>query len=221
MAKAYTFRENTYRTLIVLVYIMLGSLSTPGFAHTIPISVIHILPDREEVHLELIINSFELSFLSELDGNHNGYIDLEELNAKRSLLERRLLSTLRISMDGRDIQAGSMGLLLDQQNHHLIFRVHYPKKQNFESLKLVSNIEQITSKSQITQITYGVAGHQQRARLEAGANTANFGPVRDQKADGFWSSILHYQTILVLIGIILTILGGSYVTLKRLLTKQT
>lgn len=221
MDKAYTFKNIKHRTLIVLVYIMLGSFSTPGFAHTIPISVIHILPDKKEVHLQLTINSFELNFLSELDQNHNGYIDLKELNAKRSLLEMRLLSTLKISMDGRDIQAGSMGILLDEQNHHLTFRVHYPKKENFESLKLVSNIEQITSKSQITQITYGAGRHQQKARLQGGVNTAIFGPIRDHKVEGLWASVLHYQTILVLIGIILTILGGMYITRKRLLTKQT
>ena len=44
-------------------------------AHTLPISTLTLVPDENYLHLELILNPFELTFFSELDANHDGRFD--------------------------------------------------------------------------------------------------------------------------------------------------
>lgn len=209
-----------YRTILFLIFGMWGCLNISVYAHDIPISTIHIIPDQNEVHLQLTMNSFELTFLSEVDQDHNGYMDGNELDAKRALIKKRLLSTLTIMMDGTTIHAGSAGIQLNELNHHLVLKVHYPKEREYESLKLISDIEGITSKSQITQVTYGKSGHHQKALLQAGSNTATFVSVGNRKAGGFWATVSPQQPILSLGLIGLILFGGMYFARKHLLTKS-
>lgn len=210
------FNKSCKGFLWVLAGLMLGTLNSISYAHDIPISTIHIVPDNNEVHLQLVINSFELSFLSEVDQNHNGYVDPEELEVKRALIKRQLLSVLKISMDKRNIRAHSSGIMLNDQNHHLVFRAHYPRKQGFRSLKLVSNVEEITSRSQVTQVTFGTPGQEQMARLEGATNTATFALAKGAE-NPFWASVFGNRVLMALVLLGLVISGGMYIARKTAL----
>lgn len=207
---------NTYTSGILGMFMICCSYNL-GLAHTIPVSEIYIVPDRAEVHLELTINSFELSFLSEIDENHNGFIDESEMESYRSKIKKRLLSVISVQMDDKTVEAEAAGLILNSRNHHLTLRAHYPKEWEYETLKLTSNIEQITSKSQITQVTYGNAPHTQKARLESDTNVATFGK-RQNNHKGLWASIFGMQSIVLLIWVLLLGAGGFYGVQKLRLT---
>ena len=50
-------------------------------AHTLPVSYLRLVPEADYLHLELVFNPFELSFVAEVDDNKDNELDPGELQA--------------------------------------------------------------------------------------------------------------------------------------------
>jgi hypothetical protein len=166
-----------YRALLVLA-LFLGGLATS--AHTLPISYLTIVPDADYLHLELVLNPFELSFFSEIDTNHNGRLDPAELTGRDREITRRLLNCLVLRVNGRRVQAETAGVTPDLDSHHLTLRAHYRVDARHTQLTLRSNLNTLTSGSHITHVRYGKAGHIQSAQLDLQSTEAVFKPFAPQ-----------------------------------------
>ena len=68
----------------------LGMLALGAGAHTLPISYLHFIPDADYLHLELVFNPFELTFMSEVDENKDGELSPAELQAHGQMVADRL-----------------------------------------------------------------------------------------------------------------------------------
>ena len=165
----------------VLGALALSVCVADGRAHTLPISYLYVVPDTDYVHLELMLNPFELSFFSELDQNRNGQLEPAELGAQKETVTRRLRDSLKLTVKGKLIPAEVSGLTPDVDSHHLTLRAHYRVDARRAALTIESTLARITSGSHLTQVTYLRAGQRQLAQLDMQSPKATFEPL--QKAD--------------------------------------
>lgn len=184
-------------------------------AHDLHISEITVVPDKSQMHVELKFNAFELRFISELDQNANGQIEKGEFYEKRDAIIQRLLESLKIEIDGLEIEARASGLMLDASSHHLVFRAHYPVSGPVESLKLTSDLQSITSQSHVTLVTYRGATDKQLAKLEARSNSVVFHPAVTRISNGNWWESYFYTKGMVLLMCFGLIAGGLFYGFKR------
>lgn len=161
------------RWLVVILVLIWGGFGTVA-AHDLPISHMRIVPGDAYVHLEVVLNPFELSFASELDTDRNGRLESDELEEHREAITRRLVEMLKIEVAGEPFSAKTAGVVADLSSHHLVLRAHYPVAARGASLSLTSNLAGITSRSHVTRVTYGTADELQRARLDARSNEVTF-----------------------------------------------
>ena len=56
-----------------------------GAAHTLPVSCLRLVPEADYLHLELVFNPFELSFVAEVDDNKDNELDPGKLEAESDL----------------------------------------------------------------------------------------------------------------------------------------
>jgi hypothetical protein len=148
-------------------------------AHTLPISYLYLVPDADYLHLELILNPFELSFFSELDQNKDGQLEPSELEAQKDGITRHLVEAIQLKVNGKLIPAEVSGLIPDVDCHHLALRAHYRVDARRATLTLESTLPGITSGSHLTQVTCFGAGHRQLAQVGVQSPKATFeGPER-------------------------------------------
>jgi len=146
-------------------------------AHTLPISYLYVVPDKEYIHLELILNPFELSFFSELDQNKNGQLEPAELEAQKENVTRQLVGALKLSVIGKLIPAEVSGLTPDVDSHHLTLRAHYRVDARRSALTIESTLPRLTSGSHLTQVTFLRTDQRQLAQLDMQSPRATFQPV--------------------------------------------
>lgn len=207
-------KNNVFK--IIGIILLFNTINNKVYSHDIPLSEIYIVTDNKELHLELFINLFDLNLFPEVDQDHNGVIEYEEFDSERVRINDQIISSLSIIVDGITVQANSMGSMIDKQ-HHLIFRAHYPVKQSFKSLRLISNIDEITVKSQITQVTFGKGENQQKAQMQGGLNTANFTSNANYQPGKTLFGILLVSSNIIKIGFGLISLGIIYYVIRQYL----
>ncbi|MHB8524071.1 MAG: hypothetical protein ACYDH9_25390 [Limisphaerales bacterium] len=149
-------------------------------AHTLPISYLTVVPDKDYLHLELVLNPFELNFFSEIDTNHNGRLDPAELAGQEKNLTRHLLNCLRVRANGKLVRAETAGVTPDLDSHHLTLRAHYRMDALRTRLTVESKLNTITSGSHITHVRFGKPGHIQSAQLDMQSATVTFEPAEPQ-----------------------------------------
>ena len=157
-----------------MVVLVLLTWVADGRAHTLPISYLYLVPDADYVHLELMLNPFELSFFSELDQNKNGQLEPAELEAQKENVTRQLVGSLKLKVNGKVIPAETAGLTPDVDSHHLTLRAHYRVDARRSALTIESTLPRITSGSHLTQVTYMRAAKRQLAQLDMQSPTARF-----------------------------------------------
>ena len=158
-----------------LALTLAGSLSGARvFAHTLPISYVFIVSDKDYVHLELSFNPFELASFSEFDTNRNGRLDPAELDSAQEKLPQQILAHLKLSADGKPVVAETAGLSPDGDSHHATLRAHYPVNASRAVLSLESSLQDITSSSHLTQVNFLRDGKPQLAQLDSQSHKVAF-----------------------------------------------
>jgi hypothetical protein len=76
-------------------------------AHTLPVCYLLLVPAADYLHLQLVFNPFELSFVAEVDENKDNELDPGELQAHGQLVTERMVGALKVSVGGREVWGGS------------------------------------------------------------------------------------------------------------------
>lgn len=150
-------------------------------AHTLPISFLYVVPDADYLHVELMLNPFELSFFSELDTNKDGRLDPGELKAQEEQVTRRILECLKLQVDGKPVKAEVAGITPEIDGHHLTLRAQYHVDARQSPLQLESSLSTITSGSHLTQVTYLRSGQRQLAQLDTQSAKVTFRPPQESE----------------------------------------
>jgi hypothetical protein len=158
-----------------LAFICFSLFTITTSAHTLPISYLTIVPSGNYLHVELTLNPFELSFLSEFDGNKNNVLDMRELAAADRILSERILQHITIKADGQLLRAETAGVSGEPDSHHFTLRAHYLLADPHAALSIESDLTAITSASHLTEVTFGRDDQRQLARLDSQTTTATFG----------------------------------------------
>ena len=149
---------------------------TGARAHTLPISYLILAPDSDYLHLELMLNPFELNFFSEIDRNHNHRLDPAELEASRTLVAGKLVECLRLQVGNRVVSPEVFGLIADFDTHHIRLRAHYRVDARTHALTVESTLATLTSGSHVTEVTFRRPGGTQSARLDMQSPRVTFVP---------------------------------------------
>ena len=145
-------------------------------AHTLPISYLSLVPDADYLHLELVLNPFELNFFSELDTNKDGRLEPAELQGRQELVSGRILDCVKLRVGGQPVAAEVAGVTPDPDSHHLTLRAQYHVDARHRPLEVQSSLVSITSGSHLTQVTYRSAGHERLAQLDMQSPRVTFEP---------------------------------------------
>jgi hypothetical protein len=172
-------RAKLFRTWLAAGVLALSS--GRAAAHTLPISYLRLVPDADYLHLELVFNPFELTFVPEADENKDGELNLAELAAHGQLVADRVVSAIKLSAGGATLRPETAGMDPDLNGHHVRLRAHYKVDARRLPLTVESDLPALTSSSHLTQITYVNDGHQQLAQLDPHSRKATFQPPADQK----------------------------------------
>ena len=176
MDRISSFRQLVKRRWFGLL-VVAGALSPAGLsAHTIPVSYLTIVPDKDFVHVELVLNPFELNFFSEIDANRNGRLDREEVARFEEVGTRQLVDAIQLSVGGKVIRAEVAGASLAVDSHHLILRAHYRVDARQTPLSVRCSLARITRGGHATSVKYINRGRRQSAFLETEESGANFDP---------------------------------------------
>ena len=143
-------------------------------AHTLPISYVFLVSDKDYVHLELSFNPFELASFSDLDANKNGRIDPDELASSQEKLSHQILEHLVLSADGKPVAAETAGIVPDVDTHHATLRAHYRLDASQAALTLESTLQEITSSSHLSQVNFLRDGKPQLAQLDSQSHKVAF-----------------------------------------------
>ena len=172
-------RAKLFRTWLAAGVLALSS--GRAAAHTLPISYLRLVPDADYLHLELVFNPFELTFVPEVDENKDGELNLAELAAHGQLVADRVVGAIKLSAGGATLRPETAGMDPDLNGHHVRLRAHYKVDARRLPLTVESDLPALTSSSHLTQITYVNDGHQQLAQLDPHSRKATFQPPADQK----------------------------------------
>lgn len=145
-------------------------------AHTLPVSYLRLVPNADYLHLELVFNPFELTFMAELDDNQDAELSLAELEAHGPAMANRVAEALALSAGGTTLRPESAGMDPDLSGHHVRLRAHYKVDARRRTLSLESNLDALTSASHLTQVTYANGPHTQLAQLDAHSRRVTFEP---------------------------------------------
>lgn len=154
----------------------LGMLALAASAHTLPISYLRLVPDADYLHLELVFNPFELTFMSEVDENKDGELSLGELQAHGQTVADRVVGALKLSVVGRELHTETAGMDPDLNGHHVRLRAHYKVDARQVPLTVESDLISITSASHLTQVTYVNGTNTQKAQLDSQSRKVTFTP---------------------------------------------
>ena len=151
-------------------------------AHTLPISYLQVVPDAGYLHLELMINPFELNFFPELDTNKDGRLDPMELASQEKVVAGRILECIKVRVGGKLVTAEVSGITPDVDSHHFTVRAQYRVDARSAPLEIESGLAAITSGSHLTQVTYLLAGRRQLAQLDRPSAKVTFEPSGNAQA---------------------------------------
>ncbi|GEM_PF-3537348 len=171
------FAPRVFRRLVLF---LVFSASHFASAHTIPISYLTLVPAAESLHLEIVLNPFELKFFSELDRSHDGRIDAAEFAACEKEVSGRIAGALRVFSNGKLMSAVTHGITASDDSHHWVFRAHYPGDARGVRLRIESHLAELTSGAHLTQVTYRWRDQQQLASLDSASQFAEFKPFISQ-----------------------------------------
>lgn len=164
-----TFDTMVRTRLLCPFYCLLAALALfacRACAHTLPISYLRLQADADYLHLELVFNAFEISFISELDDNKDGELDEAELMAHGQALANRVVSVLKLTVGGKPVFAETAGMDPDMTGHHVRLRAHYKVDARRLPVTLESDLNSITSSSHLIQVAFVGEGPQQLAQLD-------------------------------------------------------
>ncbi len=159
---------------VALVAGLLAFFNLRAPAHTLPISYVFVVTDKDYVHLELSFNPFELASFADLDANKNGRLDPEELALSQEKLSRQILDHLVLSADGKPVTAETAGIVPDGDTHHATLRAHYQVDASRAALTLESTLQEITSSSHLSQVNFLRDGKPQLAQLDSQSHQVSF-----------------------------------------------
>jgi hypothetical protein len=160
----------------LLIGLALAALAGRAGAHTLPISYLTVVPGADYLHLELLLNPFELNFFAELDTNKDGRLEPAELAGRQETVARRILDCLSLRVGGKPVAAEVAGVTPDVDSHHLTLRAQYHVDARTAPLEITSSLVSITSGSHLTQVTYQNGGRRQLAQLDMVSPKATFEP---------------------------------------------
>jgi hypothetical protein len=160
----------------LLIGLALTALAGRAGAHTLPISYLSVVPDADYLHLELLLNPFELNFFAELDTNKDGRLEPAELEGREGIVARRILDCLSLRVGGKPVEAEVAGVRPDVNSHHITLRAQYHVDARNKPLEITSSLVSITSGSHLTQVTYRNAGRRQLAQLDMVSPKVTFEP---------------------------------------------
>jgi hypothetical protein len=195
------------RSAVASLLLAAMALSSRVCAHTLPISYLYVVPDADYMHLELMLNPFELSFFSELDVNKDGRLDPAELQGQQEALTRRVLDCLKLRVAGKPVTAEVAGITPEVDGHHLTLRAQYHIDARSTPLELESSLSTITSGSHLTQVTYLRAGRRQLAQLDTQSAKVIFEPFEKPAQAAATTSRSSRLTLSVAVFLLLAIPG--------------
>lgn len=150
---------------------------THAMAHTLPISFLTLVPDENYLHLELTLNPFELTFFSELDANHNGYLEPMDWQGQGEKIAWRILDAVQVRVDGQPVAPDIAGLTQSYESDHITVRAHYAVAARRATVSVESQLSGITSGAHLTQASFGKGDDAQAAHLDAQSSQARFEPI--------------------------------------------
>lgn len=171
----------SFSARLMLPVVWLAWAGTGG-AHTLPISTLTLAPDENYLRLGLTLNPFELTFFSELDANHNGYLEPMDWQGLGEKIALRILDAVSVRVDGRLVAPDIAGLTQSYESHHITVRAHYRVEARRATVSVESKLSGITSGAHLTQVSFGNRDHSQAARLDAQSSQARFEPVEKPAA---------------------------------------
>jgi len=186
-----------------------GLLPCFALAHTLPISYLRLMPDADYLHLELIFNPFELTFMSEVDENRDAELSPAELEAHEQTVADRVAGALKLTAGGREVRPESAGMDPDLSGHHVRLRAHYRVDARRSPLTLDSSLISITSASHLTQVTYAHPEREQMAQLDSRSHTITFTPPPRPKPPASPRQRTVFGTFLLLLGVLALVTVGA------------
>ena len=199
--------------------------ASSAWGHTLPISYLTVVPDKDYVHLELIINPFELSFFSELERNQAGLLAPIELSRQEEPVARRIADCLKLRVKGRLFAPEVAGVTSDIDSHHLTLRAHYRVDARRSPLTLECRLVDVTSGSHFTQVTYSSPDGQQLATLDQQTRSITFTPA-SARTSTLWSRSSHLLEMsgpapwfALSAGLSAVVTGGLFASNRRLLRR--
>jgi len=174
-------------------------------AHTLPISYLHVAPDADYLHLELVFNPFELTFISEVDDSKDGELSPAELEAHGKAVADRVADALKLSTGGHRLLPETAGMDPALSGHHVRLRAHYKADARHVPLTVESALINLTSGSHLTQVTYSNGTNTQMAQLDSQSRKVTFTPPglkpapppRRTAVVGLWLLLLAVLALLV------------------------
>ena len=151
-------------------------LSASANAHMLPISYLTVVPDETHVHVEFLLNPFDLQFFSEIDKNHNGVLDPNEMEAFEQLATPRLVDLIEVRVDGKVIKPDVAGADLAVGSHHVVLRAHYPIDAREVPISIRCNLWNILRSGNVIIVKYVNNGHTQSRLLDSGKRFVTFDP---------------------------------------------
>lgn len=162
--------------LCALLLAWLAASTVNVNAHTLPISYLKLVPEADYLHLELVFNPFELSFMPELDDNKDAEVDPGELTKHGQMLADRMAAALKLTAGNTVLKPETAGMDPDLNGHHVRARAHYKVDARRLPLTVESDLVALTSSSHLTQVTYINGGQQQLAQLDPHSRRVTFQP---------------------------------------------
>jgi hypothetical protein len=145
-------------------------------AHMLPISYLTVVPDTTHVHVEFVVNPYELQFFSQVDKNHNNVLDPEELGAFERLAKAYLVNLIEVEVGGKLIQADVAGANLAVGTHHVVIRAHYPVDARDVPISIHCNLWGVLRNSDVIIVKYINKGRTQSRLVDSSKKLVTFDP---------------------------------------------
>lgn len=130
-----------------------------------PLSEVRIVADQQRLHLEIMLNAWELQFFSELDADKNGEISRQELADRAEEIARLIIDHIHVQVDDQLVVADVTGIVPVYNTHHLSFRAHYAVDATSADVKVSTELASITHAGHVVDIVFQRPHTKQQARL--------------------------------------------------------
>ncbi len=164
-----------FRLASMIFAVGLFCVATSTSAHDLPITDMKIVAAKESMHVEIVLNSAELNFFSEIDRDKNGFLDPQELEQESLQISKLVVGCFSFQVDGQPVQAAVHGIVPTIGSHHLTIRAHYPVDARKVPVYMESRLLAITRKSHVIEVTFQRPDRRDSARLNAHDQDVLFG----------------------------------------------